>query len=247
VHLTALGVRVSKARRGGLGHRQRHTLSSGVDRILVWPRPSSPAPAASRRGRQHGARGRGSRDPAVAPGQGVDRRAPGAGCRHPADGRPFHALDGAPAGAAQWERDPLFRAPLSIISSVYKIVHFDAARAAGPGAGPAAAPGHRAALGAANTPPSPDRRGRRVRRGGDRHRGRGGGRSGARRALATRWSVEEALYHRHSFDGSTVRATSASTGRCSPSGTPPSPSVGRMVGGSTAINGGQPSGRRTGC
>ena len=43
-------------------------------------------------------------------------------------GRPFHVLSTARQQTLlhQWERDPIFRGPLSIISSVYKIVHFDA-------------------------------------------------------------------------------------------------------------------------
>src|SRR5262249_62236314 len=52
-------------------------------------------------------------------------------------GRPFHALSAARQQALlrKWERDPIFRAPLSIVANVYKIVHFDAPhvqRALGP-------------------------------------------------------------------------------------------------------------------
>ena len=43
-------------------------------------------------------------------------------------GRPFHALSAARQEAllTRWERDPLLKIPLSLLSSVYKVVHFDA-------------------------------------------------------------------------------------------------------------------------
>ena len=43
-------------------------------------------------------------------------------------GRPFHMLSAARQDAllSQWERDPLLRIPLSLVSGLYKIVHFDA-------------------------------------------------------------------------------------------------------------------------
>ena len=59
-------------------------------------------------------------------------------------GRPFHALSVARQQALlhRWERDPLFRTPLTLIADVYKIVHFDA-------------PHVQRALGARSKPPIP--------------------------------------------------------------------------------------------
>jgi hypothetical protein len=161
-------------------------------------------------------------------------------------GRPFHALSMARQQALlhQWERDPLFRAPLSIISSVYKIVHFDA-------------PHVQRALGAGPKPPLPVTEPRWAQQahaaeswtGGDVECdvvviGTGAGGAVVGQALAARGHavvfVEEGqLYHRHSFDGSTVRAYERFYRPVFALGNATFPIfVGRMVGGSTAINGG---------
>jgi choline dehydrogenase-like flavoprotein len=161
-------------------------------------------------------------------------------------GLPFHALSTARQQALlhQWERDPVFRSPLSVISSVYKIVHFDA-------------PHVQRALGARPKPPLPVTEPRWAQQahaaeswtGGDVECdvvviGTGAGGAVVGHALAARGHavvfVEEGqLYHRHSFDGSTVRAYERFYRPVFALGNATFPIfVGRMVGGSTAINGG---------
>ena len=145
----------------------------------------------------------------------------------------------------QWERDPLLKIPLSVIVERLQGRPLRrAARAAGDGgAAQAAAPGHRAALG----PAGPrrrvvDRRRRRVRRGGrwgPARAGRWWATSSPR--AATRWSS--------SRRGSSTTATASTAARCAAYerfyrpvfavGNATFPVfVGRMVGGSTAVNGG---------
>ena len=161
-------------------------------------------------------------------------------------GRPFHALSAARQDAllGQWERDPLFRGPLSILSSVYKIVHFDA-------------PHVQRAMGARPRPPVPVSEPRwtsQVHASESWTRGEvecdvvvigtgaGGGVVGhelATRGHAVVFVEEGQLYHRHSFDGSTVRAYERFYRPVFAVGNATFPIfVGRMVGGSTAINGG---------
>ena len=159
-------------------------------------------------------------------------------------GRPFHALSAACQQALllRWQRDPLFKTPLSLISSVYKIVHFDAPHVQRAlGAVEASAPGERATVDAAGPRRRfLDRRGRGSRRGGGGHRS-GWGRwvTLAARGHAVVFVEEGQLYHRHSFDGSTVRAYERFYRPVFALGNASFPIfVGRMVGGSTAVNGG---------
>lgn len=161
-------------------------------------------------------------------------------------GRPFHALSAARQDAllARWEKDPLFRAPLSMIGSVYKIVHFDA-------------PHVQRAMGARPKPPLPvtePRWAHQVRaaaswNGGDVEcdlvvvgTGAGGavvGHELAARGQAVVFVEEGELYHRHAFDGSTVRAYERFYRPAFALGNATFPVfLGRMVGGSTAVNGG---------
>ena len=161
-------------------------------------------------------------------------------------GRAFHALSAARQQALllQWEHDPLFKTPLSLISSVYKIVHFDA-------------PHVQRALGARPKPPLPVTEPRWARQaqaaeswtGGDVEcdvvvigTGAGGavvGHELAARGHAVVFVEEGQLYHRHSFDGSIVRAYERFYRPVFALGTVSFPVfVGRMVGGSTAVNGG---------
>jgi hypothetical protein len=128
-------------------------------------------------------------------------------------GRPFHALSVARQQALlrRWERDPVFRTPLSLIANVYKIVHFDA-------------PHVQRAMGARPKPPLPVTEPRWAQQvqaaeswnGGEVAcevvvigTGAGGavvGHDLAARGHAVVFVEEGQLYHRHSFDGSTVRA-----------------------------------------
>jgi choline dehydrogenase-like flavoprotein len=161
-------------------------------------------------------------------------------------GRPFHALSAARQQALlrKWERDPIFRAPLSIVANVYKIVHFDA-------------PHVQRALGARPKPPLPVTEPRWTQQvhageswtGGDVEcevvvigTGAGGavvGHELAARGHAVVFVEEGQLYHRHSFDGSTVRAYERFYRPAFALGNASFPIfLGRMVGGSTAINGG---------
>ena len=160
--------------------------------------------------------------------------------------RPFHALSSARQQALlrRWERDPLFKAPLSIIASVYKLVHFDA-------------PHVQRAMGARPKPPLPVAEPRWARQahaaeswtGGDVEcevvvigTGAGGavvGHELAARGHAVVFVEEGQLYHRHAFDGSTVRAFERFYRPVFAVGNASFPVfVGRMVGGSTAVNGG---------
>jgi len=161
-------------------------------------------------------------------------------------GRPFHALSAARQQALlrKWERDPIFRAPLSIVANVYKIVHFDA-------------PHVQRALGARPKPPLPVTEPRWTQQvhageswtGGDVEcevvvigTGAGGavvGHELAARGHAVVFVEEGQLYHRHSFDGSTVRAYERFYRPAFALGNASFPIfLGRMVGGSTAVNGG---------
>ncbi len=161
-------------------------------------------------------------------------------------GRAFHALPAARQQALllQWEHDPLFKTPLSLISSVYKIVHFDA-------------PHVQRALGARPKPPLPvtepgwaqQAHAAESWTGGDVEcdvvvigTGAGGavvGHELAARGHAVVFVEEGQLYHRHNFDGSTVRAYERFYRPVFALGNATFPVfVGRMVGGSTAVNGG---------
>ncbi len=161
-------------------------------------------------------------------------------------GRPFHALPVSRQQALlrRWERDPLLRAPLSVLSGVYKIVHFDA-------------PHVQRAMGARARPPIPVTEPRWAQQvhaaeswsAGDVECdivviGTGAGGAVVGHALAARGHavvfVEEGqLYHRHAFDGSSVRAYERFYRPVFSVGNASFPIfIGRMVGGSTAINGG---------
>lgn len=161
-------------------------------------------------------------------------------------GRPFHALPVARQQALlrRWETDPLLRAPLSVLSGVYKVVHFDA-------------PHVQRAMGARARSPIPVTEPRWAGQahaaeswtGGDVECdvvviGTGAGGAVVGHALAARGHavvfVEEGqLYHRHAFDGSSVRAYERFYRPVFSVGNASFPIfVGRMVGGSTAINGG---------
>ncbi len=161
-------------------------------------------------------------------------------------GRPFHALSAARQDAllARWERDPLLKGPLSVLASVYKVVHFDA-------------PHVQRAMGARPRPPLPvtePRWGRQVHAaaswtGGEVEcdvvvvgTGAGGAVVGyelAERGHAVVFVEEGELYQRHAFDGSTVRALERFYRPALAVGNATFPVfVGRMVGGSTAVNGG---------
>ena len=227
-------------------------------RCSRWPRPSSPARAASPApttppsARSPHSSSRLSPKLARAVDGGASRAGRG---RAPADRAPVPcALRGAPAGPArtQWERDPLFRTPLSLISSVYKIVHFDA-------------PHVQRAMGARPRPPLPVTEPRWAQQvhaagswtGGDvecdvvviGHRGGwGGGRVTRSPSADTRWSSSR----RGSSTTATASTaawcgpTSASTGRCSPWETPPSRSSwGGWWVAPRRSTAGPPSGRRT--
>lgn len=161
-------------------------------------------------------------------------------------GRPFHALSAARQEAllTRWERDPLLKIPLSVLSSVYKVVHFDS-------------PHVQRAMGARPRPPLPVTEPRWARQvhsasswtGGDVEcdvvvmgTGAGGAVVGyelAARGHAVVFVEEGQLYHRHSFDGSTVRAYERFYRPAFAVGNATFPVfVGRMVGGSTGVNGG---------
>lgn len=161
-------------------------------------------------------------------------------------GRRFHALSVARQQALlrRWERDPVFRTPLSLISNVYKLVHFDA-------------PHVQRAMGARPKPPLPVTEPRWAQQvlaaeswtGGEVEcevvvigTGAGGavvGHDLAARGHAVVFVEEGQLYHRHSFDGSTVRAYERFYRPAFALGNASFPVfLGRMVGGSTAVNGG---------
>jgi len=161
-------------------------------------------------------------------------------------GRPFHALSVARQQALlrRWERDPVFRTPLSLVSNVYKLVHFDA-------------PHVQRAMGARPKPPLPVTEPRWAQQvhaaeswnGSEVEcevvvigTGAGGavvGHDLAARGHAVVFVEEGQLYHRHSFDGSTVRAYERFYRPAFALGNASFPVfLGRMVGGSTAVNGG---------
>ncbi len=161
-------------------------------------------------------------------------------------GRPFHALSAARQDAllARWEQDPVFRTPLALIGTVYKVVHFDA-------------PHVQRAMGARPRPPLPVTEPRWAQQvqaagswtGGDVEcdvvvigTGAGGavvGHELAERGHAVVFVEEGQLYHRHSFDGSMVRALERFYRPAFTLGNATMPvMIGRMVGGSTAVNGG---------
>jgi choline dehydrogenase-like flavoprotein len=161
-------------------------------------------------------------------------------------GRPFHRLsaDKQEELIARWERDPILRGPLALVALVYKFVHFDR-------------PDVYAALGGR----------RNVVRGLDSPRwlaqihaaatfpddpidcdvvvvgtGAGGGVVGrelAERGFAVVFLEEGEHHRRDAFDGSSVEAHRRFyRGAFSVGNTPIPIFVGRLVGGSTAINGG---------
>ncbi len=161
-------------------------------------------------------------------------------------GRPFHALSTAAQDEllGRWERDPLLKTPLLLVSVVYKLVHFDA-------------PHVLRAMGAKAKPPLQVTQPRWTEQvqaadswtGGDVEcdvvvvgTGAGGGVVGyelAQRGHAVVFVEEGQLHHRHAFDGSSVRALSRFYRPAFSVGNAFIPIFsGRLVGGSTAINGG---------
>ncbi len=161
-------------------------------------------------------------------------------------GRPFHALSAERQQSllVQWERDPLLKIPLNLISNVYKIVHFDA-------------PHVLRAMGARPMPRPPVTEHRWSRQvqpaaawtGGEVEcdvvvMGTGAGGAVVGHALAERGHavvfVEEGeFHHRHSFDNSMVGAYERFYRPIFAVGNATFPVlVGRMVGGSTGVNGG---------
>ncbi len=161
-------------------------------------------------------------------------------------GRPFHALSCAQQEGllASWERDPLLKLPLALVSFVYKAVHFDR-------------PNVQRAMGARAKPPLPVSEPRWTSQvhaaaswtDGDVDcdvvvvgTGAGGAVVGyelAERGHAVVFVEEGQLYHRHAFDGSSVRALRRFYRPTFAVGNGVVPIfAGRMVGGSTAINGG---------
>lgn len=164
-----------------------------------------------------------------------------------ATGRPFHALDADAQEATlrRWSQDPLLRGPSSLALLVFKLVHFDR-------------PAVYAGLGGRVRPaPALDepRWLRQVRRGESITAdetvecdvvvvgtGAGGAVVGyelASRGLAVAFVEEGDLHRRDSFDGSSVRAHQRFYRGAVAVGNAPMPVfMGRLVGGSTAINGG---------
>lgn len=161
-------------------------------------------------------------------------------------GRPFHALSAERQQSLlmQWERDPLLKIPLNLIANVYKIVHFDA-------------PHVLRAMGARPRPPLPVAEPRWSQQvqpaaawtGGEVEcdvvvMGTGAGGAVVGHALAARGHavvfVEEGeFHHRHSFDNSMVRGYERFYRPIFAVGNATFPVlVGRMVGGSTGVNGG---------
>lgn len=161
-------------------------------------------------------------------------------------GRPFQALS---AGQQEhlltlWEQDPVLRLPLSLVSLLYKAVHFDR-------------PNVQRAMGAKPKGPAQVTEPRWTQQvhpaaswsGGDIEgdvvvvgTGAGGGVVGyelAERGHAVVFVEEGQLYHRHAFDGSSIRALRRFFRPAFSMGNVVVPIfAGRMVGGSTAINGG---------
>jgi choline dehydrogenase-like flavoprotein len=161
-------------------------------------------------------------------------------------GRPFHALSCAQQEGllTKWGRDPVLKLPLALVSLFYKAVHFDRQDV-------------QRAMGARAKPPLPVSEPRWTAQvhaaatwtGGDVEcdvvvvgTGAGGGVVGyelAERGHAVVFVEEGQLYHRHSFDGSSVRALARFYRPAFSVGNVVVPIFsGRMVGGSTAINGG---------
>jgi choline dehydrogenase-like flavoprotein len=161
-------------------------------------------------------------------------------------GRPFQALSAAHQERllALWEQDPVLRLPLSLVSFLYKIVHFDrlsVQRAMGAKArGPAQVtePRWTEQVHPATSWSGGDIEGDVVVVG----TGAGGGVVGyelAQRGHAVVFVEEGELYHRHAFDGSSVRAVRRFYRPAFSVGNVLVPIfAGRMVGGSTAVNGG---------
>ena len=166
-------------------------------------------------------------------------------------GRPFHALT-APRQQAllqSWEADPILRTPLSLVSLVYKFVHFDSphvqdAMSRGRGA-------HGRRLEVLSGVREEPRWLRQVHRpeGEDIEcevvvvgTGAGGavvGRELADRGFAVVFVEEGDLHRREEFDGSSVTAHQRFYRGAFSVGNAPMPVfMGRLVGGSTAINGG---------
>jgi len=169
---------------------------------------------------------------------------------YPRSGRPFHALsaDAQEAMLRRWEKDPVIRQALAIISLVYKLVHFDVPEHPSPSGAP-----HRAALRVVR--PAEEPRWQRQVHDGDAWdggeiecdvvvigSGAGGavvGRELAARGLAVVFLEEGDHHQRDAFDGSAVRAHQRFYRMAFSVGNVVMPIfVGRLVGGSTAINGG---------
>jgi len=168
---------------------------------------------------------------------------------YPRRGRPFHALsaDAQDAVLRQWEKDPILGKALAFISLVYKMVHFDQVEPQGSNGG------GRTALRVVRPTDEP----RWLRQvhpgdtwdGGDIEcdvvvigSGAGGGVVGrelAARGLAVVFLEEGEHYRNDAFDGSSVRAHQRFYRTAFSVGNVVMPIfVGRLVGGSTAINGG---------
>jgi choline dehydrogenase-like flavoprotein len=160
-------------------------------------------------------------------------------------GRPFDALSAAGQEALlrRWEDDPILKAALGLVSLVYKFVHFDHHRVYG------AMGGKLNVVSALETP----RWLRQVHRGQDWAddvecdvvvvgTGAGGGVVGrelADRGFAVVFVEEGEHYRRDAFDGSSIRAHQRFYRGAFSLGNVAMPVfMGRLVGGSTAINGG---------
>jgi choline dehydrogenase-like flavoprotein len=162
-------------------------------------------------------------------------------------GRPFYALDADAQEATldRWSKDPVLRGPFGVLLLVFKLVHFDR-------------PAVYARLGGAlKVMPALDepRWLQQVRRGEDLAveevvacdvvvvgTGAGGavvGHALAAKGYAVAFVEEGDLHRRDAFDGSAVRAHQRFYRGAVAVGNAPMPVfMGRMVGGSTAINGG---------
>lgn len=161
-------------------------------------------------------------------------------------GRPFHTLsaDEQDAQLARWEHDPILRSPLGLVSLLYKLVHFDRVQ-------PMRPPNGSGGLSMVLDQP---RWLRQVHRaddweGGDIEcdvvvvgTGAGGAIAGwelARRGHAVVFVEEGEHYRRDAFDGSTIRAHERFYRAAFSVGNVVMPIfMGRLVGGSTAVNGG---------
>ena len=162
-------------------------------------------------------------------------------------GRPFYALDADAQEAVldRWSKDPVLRGPYSLVLLFFKLVHFDQATVY------ARLGGQLKVVADLDQP----RWLQQVRRGADLTQeatvacdvvvvgtGAGGavaGRELAARGYAVAFVEEGDLHRRDSFDGSSVRAHQRFYRGAVAIGNAPMPVfMGRMVGGSTAINGG---------